>query len=332
MLRDAWYTALASSKLRSRPAATRVLDADLVLFRDAGGQPHALLDRCCHRGVRLSRGTVAEGDLACRYHGWRFNGGGHCTLVPSLAADAPPPTAAKIPAWPCHERDGYVWVWMGDRAPDPSQPAGIDGFSERRWVQGSVLMACSFRAGIENNLDWCHPAFAHPWTHPQYYITRIRGLQREMYEVRRTCRGMKVFTPPTPSEQDPAPDQPLVLLEFELPNRVQVSFTKPVPLTIVMHFVPTGPSSCRLEWLRSKFVPVGSRARWSRREPVIFRQDRVLLESAQPWYDHGSRFECSVPPDASTLLARRILDLAERGEWQAATNGFPARRIVDTRV
>jgi len=331
VLRNWWYTALASSRLRSRPVAARVLDTDLVLFRDRDGRPHALLDRCCHRGVQLSRGRVIGGELACRYHGWRYDGTGLCTLVPSLAPGVLPPSGARVPAWPCAERDGYIWVWMGEREPDPVLPAGIAGFGERRWVQGSIAMRCSYRSGIENNLDWCHAPFAHPLTHPQYYLTRIWGLRQQEYEVRRTPLGMKVFAPPTTSERDPVPTGPPVLLEFQLPNRVRVAFRGPTPMTIIMHFVPTGPASCRLEWLRSKMLAVGPRARWSRREPVVFRQDRVLLESAQPWYDQESGFERSVPPDASTLLARRIIDLAARDEWDT-DNGFPARRVVTTRA
>jgi SAM-dependent methyltransferase len=52
---------------------------------------------------------------------------------------------------------------------------------------------------------------------------------------------------------------------------------------------------------------------WSHREPKIFRQDRVVLESSQPWYDRdGGSFERSVEADVSTLLARRIVELATR--------------------
>jgi phenylpropionate dioxygenase-like ring-hydroxylating dioxygenase large terminal subunit len=58
-----------------------------VLFRDDAGKPHALLNRCCHRGVQLSLGKVVDGAIACRYHGWRYDGSGRCIHIPSLTAD-----------------------------------------------------------------------------------------------------------------------------------------------------------------------------------------------------------------------------------------------------
>jgi phenylpropionate dioxygenase-like ring-hydroxylating dioxygenase large terminal subunit len=41
----------------------------LERFHDGVG---ALLDRCPHRGVALSLGTITDGCLACPFHGWRF--------------------------------------------------------------------------------------------------------------------------------------------------------------------------------------------------------------------------------------------------------------------
>src|ERR1041385_5261181 len=69
MLRDYWYIACAASRLGAAPLAIKVLDQELVVFKDASGGAHALLDRCCHRGARLSLGTVTDGALACGYHG-----------------------------------------------------------------------------------------------------------------------------------------------------------------------------------------------------------------------------------------------------------------------
>jgi nitrite reductase (NADH) small subunit len=45
-------------------------DVRIVVFRTAGGELHALEDRCPHRGARLSEGVVYEGYVACRDHGW----------------------------------------------------------------------------------------------------------------------------------------------------------------------------------------------------------------------------------------------------------------------
>ena len=69
---ESWYVACASAELGPEPIARRVHDRPIVLFRDGQGAAGALHDRCPHRGVALSLGQIAEGAVACAYHGWRF--------------------------------------------------------------------------------------------------------------------------------------------------------------------------------------------------------------------------------------------------------------------
>ena len=73
---------------------------------------------------------------------------------------------------------------------------------------------------------------------------------------------------------------------------------------------------------------------WTSREPKILRQDRVLLESSQPWYDRqpDASFERSVEADTSTLLCRQIYELAASGTWNEKWSSLPRRRVVDVRV
>src|SRR5688572_22175955 len=119
LLRPYWYIGCASMRLGRRPLAARILDQPLVLFRDEHGTPHALEDRCCHRGAPLSEGSVERGRLACSYHGWRYDGGGQVVEIPSLREDQRIPAGCSVKSYPCVERDAYVWVWMGDGEPAP---------------------------------------------------------------------------------------------------------------------------------------------------------------------------------------------------------------------
>ncbi|MBW4053784.1 MAG: Rieske 2Fe-2S domain-containing protein [Proteobacteria bacterium] len=64
LVRNGWYVAAPSLRLRTQRLACRVLDHDIVLFRDAAGAPHALLDRCCHRPARAP-GRVSQGIGEC---------------------------------------------------------------------------------------------------------------------------------------------------------------------------------------------------------------------------------------------------------------------------
>ena len=55
---DDWYVACFSTELSKKPLARVVCGVPLVLFRTAGGEAAALLDRCPHRNVPLSIGRV----------------------------------------------------------------------------------------------------------------------------------------------------------------------------------------------------------------------------------------------------------------------------------
>jgi phenylpropionate dioxygenase-like ring-hydroxylating dioxygenase large terminal subunit len=332
MLRHYWYIACASSRLRAAPRAVRVLDADLVLFRDGDGAPMAVRDRCCHRGARLSLGRVVDGSLACRYHGWRYDGSGRCIHIPSLTTGEAIPDGACVEGYRCHEQQGYIWVWMGKSAEARDLPPPIGGFEDRRWWQGSVAMQCPALLGIENNLDWCHPYFAHPWRHGQFFATRFRGFREQSFEVRTTETGLVVFAPATDTAEQAVPNDPRVALRFDLPGRVTVVFGGRVGLAIVLHFVPTGEASSRLEWLATRFLPVGRRLRWTSREPTILAQDRRLLESVQASAETGRDIERSVAADTPTLMVRRVMALAGKGGWRSGESALPARRIVRVRA
>jgi phenylpropionate dioxygenase-like ring-hydroxylating dioxygenase large terminal subunit len=337
MPRPFWYIAAPASRLGSGPLACRVLDRDLVLFRAGNGAPGALVDRCCHRGVKLSLGMIQNGILACGYHGWRYDRAGHCVHIPSLPEGTAPPHDAGVPAFPCIEQDSYVWVWMGEGEPEPTAPPRVPAFERFVWQQGTIPMACAAMLGIENNLDWCHPSFAHPWTHGQFFKTQLFGFTEQTYETRLTDTGMILFGPATAGEDDPISSQCWFKATFALPDRVMIEFPGDRGMTIMLHFVPTGPSTCRQEWLLA-LVPLaephdGIRARWTDEEPKILAQDRALLESAQSNYDReGDGFERSVAADTSTMLVRRIATLAAAGRWHSERATLPRRRVVRVRT
>jgi len=157
-----WYVACLSSELARRPLARVVLDTPLVLFRDGHGRPWALLDRCPHRNVPLSLGRVRADELECRYHGWRFDGGGSCRAVPGLLGPADR-AARRAPAFPVREQDGFVWVFAdAGEPPDLDPPAfpytGVAGYVT---VRRSLRVNATLHAALENTLDVPHTAFLH---------------------------------------------------------------------------------------------------------------------------------------------------------------------------
>lgn len=323
-LADQWWPALPSSRLKKKPVATRVLDQSLVLFRDRQRQPVAMSDRCPHRGVELSLGRVSDGTIACRYHGWRYDSHGSCVEIPSLPDDGLIPPAAKVCTFDCVETDGYVWVSL---SPTPqSSPLRVEAFTRRRWLQGSMPMECDWKKALENNLDWVHPVYAHRWTHPEFYTRLIQGRKEAPYELRITDSGFVMFWLPAARETDPIPQAPKVKITFDLPNRVLVH-VQHFPSPFIFQFVPTGSTSCRVEWMFPTHLP--KRLSYSPYGGPVLSQDRIVLESAQR---NGDIRDVSVKVDTATQMFRRIVKLAVEGEWPAGKSGITPRRVVPAMI
>ena len=74
-----WHPVATSAEVTDQPVSAQLLDTPVVLYRTRGGISVAL-DRCPHRGARLSRGWLREDRLICPYHGLHFDGAGACTF------------------------------------------------------------------------------------------------------------------------------------------------------------------------------------------------------------------------------------------------------------
>ena len=126
-LRNYWYPILQTEELPSdRPCALTVLGEDVAVWRDAAGRPQVVVDRCPHRGVRLSRGRVLDGRLQCAFHGLRFDGDGRCTLIPWEPEDSPLADRVRVGAYPAEELGGYVWAYVGDAGRFPPPPLAAE--------------------------------------------------------------------------------------------------------------------------------------------------------------------------------------------------------------
>ena len=333
MLNEHWYVACAASQLGREPRAVRLLDEPLVAFRGADGAPAVLEDRCCHRGVQLSLGSVtAEGHIACRYHGWEYDAQGRCRHVPSLCAGARVPDGFRVHSRPCIEQDHYVWAWMGDEAPTDG-PSRLRGLQDGGWTQGVIESACSADLLMDNILDSSHTPFAHAGTHWGYFLNRLFGFKSYEYEVRQTEHGLAVFYPPAATDGGSHLDEGVgSYLEFELPDRLYVCQRGvKSQFYLVLHAVRCGPAATRVEWLMKSREPAQG-VLWKGNDNLTLHQDRVLLESVQACHDReGTDFERHVPADFATLQARRVLALAREGGWLARRHELTQRKLVSVR-
>ena len=162
---DAWYVAGWSSEFTTELKPLVMLEEALVAYRREDGSIAVLEDRCPHRQLPLSKGHVINDNIQCGYHGMTFNGEGKCVRIPGQENI---PSTAFVPAYPVHEKNDIVFVWMGDPA-----KANVDDifdlpqFSDGDWHghQGDALHLQSHYLNVAENLvDPAHVSFVHPTT------------------------------------------------------------------------------------------------------------------------------------------------------------------------
>ena len=156
-----WYGIFDAADLGKQPVGITRLSEPLVLWRDGEGQVQAALDRCPHKGAKLSAGQVAGGSLTCPYHGFRFAGDGRCTEVP-VHPDARIPRAMCLDVRTVCEAHGVIWLWSGPGAPEGA-PSWFDALP---WPDTSAASAAleypvHYSRIVESNFDVYHFPFIH---------------------------------------------------------------------------------------------------------------------------------------------------------------------------
>jgi phenylpropionate dioxygenase-like ring-hydroxylating dioxygenase large terminal subunit len=138
----------------------RLLEQELIVWRDAAGQVHAWDDRCPHRGARLSLGRIEHDRVVCAYHGWQFDASGQCRLQPAHPSDTPPKTACAR-RFHAQQAYGLVWVCLGEPARAlPPFPEYAEAHLRKVLCGPYPVHACGPRI-IENFLDMAHFPFIH---------------------------------------------------------------------------------------------------------------------------------------------------------------------------
>src|SRR3954469_7357126 len=125
LIRQYSIPALLASELPepdSAPVRLRLLGENLVAFRDTSGAVGLGAENCPHRGASLFFGRNEEEGLRCVYHGWKFNASGTCVDMPNEPPESNFKHKGKVTAYPCTERNGLVWTYMGPRQTPPPLP------------------------------------------------------------------------------------------------------------------------------------------------------------------------------------------------------------------
>ncbi len=163
MMRQYWLPALMSSELPSPdcpPLRIRLLGENLIAFRTTSGAVGLVKDACPHRGASLFFGRNEEEGLRCVYHGWKFDVSGACVDMPSEPAESNFKSKVRATAYPCNERNGAIWAYMGPRELPPRMPE-LPPNLEEDCIVSERMSRCNFMQALEGDIDTVHAGFLH---------------------------------------------------------------------------------------------------------------------------------------------------------------------------
>ena len=151
-----------------RPIRVKLLGEDLVLFRALNGRIGAIGAFCAHRLAPLFFGRVEEDGLRCPYHGWKFAPDGRCMEMPNIPAEQQFTDEIHHPGYPCVERGGIIWAYIGSAKPLPPLPdleflRVADGDRNYRLF----YQDCNYLQVLEGGIDPTHVM----WLHSPYDLS-----------------------------------------------------------------------------------------------------------------------------------------------------------------
>ena len=240
LMRAYWQpAALVSEMPAERPVkAVRLLGEDLVLFK-RGERDWGLVSRyCAHRGVDLSYGRLEDGGLRCLYHGWLYGKDGRCLEQPAEPPHSRFFEKVRIASYPCEERNGIVFAYMGGGDPPPFPAYDCFEAPEEYTFAFKGLWECNWLQGVEGGIDPSHVSFLHRFldedprdVYGAQFAETVEGTDKstaeivgEMYrpdiEVEAAEHGLRVFAVRELSEQQ----RHLRVTNLVFPNAFVVPF------------------------------------------------------------------------------------------------------------
>jgi phthalate 4,5-dioxygenase oxygenase subunit len=164
LMRQYWIPVVESSEVAAggRPKRVKILGEDLVVYRGPGGQTGLVSEFCAHRRASLYFARNEERGLRCVYHGWQYAPDGRCLEQPNERPESCFQDKVTLPAYPCAERGGVVWAYMGPASPPPPLPdlewalvPAAQRFVSKFWQD------CNYLQGLEGGVDPAHISFLH---------------------------------------------------------------------------------------------------------------------------------------------------------------------------
>jgi phthalate 4,5-dioxygenase len=165
LMREYWVPAMLSSELPtpdSDPVRVMLLGEQLIAFRETSGQIGLIQNLCPHRGASLFFGRNEENGIRCVYHGWKFDAVGNCVDMPNEPAESNFKARVKAVSYPCQERGGIVWAYLGPReTPPPLPDIEANQLPADQTHVGAHARNCNWLQALEGDIDTSHLGFLH---------------------------------------------------------------------------------------------------------------------------------------------------------------------------
>jgi phenylpropionate dioxygenase-like ring-hydroxylating dioxygenase large terminal subunit len=153
----------------------RIADQSILVVRAASDRVKAYFNACRHRGAQLGcgSGSFRAGQIACPFHGWRWNlEGENCFVYAArgFRRERLDPAALRLRECRVATRFGLVFVHPGDGAPDLDawlggiaralDPLGLERMRVRWWRY--VELDANWKVALEAFLEAYHIMATHP--------------------------------------------------------------------------------------------------------------------------------------------------------------------------
>ncbi len=163
LMRQYWLPVLTSDDLDpdGSPRRVRLLGENLVAFRTATGKVGLMDHMCPHRGASLFYGRNEEEGIRCIYHGWKFDVTGACVDQPGEPEEHNFKSRVAVKAYPCLERNGVIWTYMGTRKTPPPLPCVEANLQQKPPRVDRTLRYCNWLQALEGDIDTVHSEYLH---------------------------------------------------------------------------------------------------------------------------------------------------------------------------
>jgi phenylpropionate dioxygenase-like ring-hydroxylating dioxygenase large terminal subunit len=319
MIPNQWYAILESKEVRKgKPVGVTRMGEKLVAWRDSRGRVTVMADKCPHRGVALSVGKLTGDCIQCPFHGFEYDPGGACTLVPANGREAEPPKALHVKTYPTREEHDFIYIWWGE-------PREREAYPPVPWFESipDTMVYATLRdhwanhyaRAIENQLDVVHLPFIHRTTIGRGNRALVNGpvTKEESHWPGDTLLNLWVYNevdagqkPKKPSEMPEPGRRPF--LQFRFPNVWQNWIADSIRVVIAFAPIDDENTLMYLRYYHTVRVPVVRQIMgWlgCLMNLIIERQDRRVVITQRPHRPDLGIGEILIQGDSPIVVYRK---------------------------